>query len=72
MENRPIFVLDEWAAEQDPCFKDVFYRQILPELRQQGKTILAITHDDRYLFAADRVVTLVEGRLDVLAKGRAA
>ncbi|MBN8627828.1 MAG: ATP-binding cassette domain-containing protein, partial [Planctomycetes bacterium] len=72
MDDRPILVFDEWAAEQDPGFKDVFYRQILPELRQRGKTVVAITHDDRYFSAADRVVTLVDGRLDTHAKRIAA
>ncbi len=72
MDNRPIFLFDEWAAEQDPGFKDIFYRQILPELRQRGKTVVAITHDDRYFSAADRVLTLVDGRLDGPMKGIAA
>lgn len=72
MDNRPILVFDEWAAEQDPGFKDIFYRQILPELRQQGKTVVAITHDDRYFSAADRVLKLVDGRLDEPARAAAA
>ena len=72
MEDRPIFVFDEWAAEQDPEFKEIFYRQILPELRQRGKAVVAITHDDRYFSAADRVLTLVDGRLVRLPKGIAA
>lgn len=72
MEDRPIFIFDEWAAEQDPSFKDIFYRQILPELRERGKTVIAITHDDRYFSAADRVLTLVDGRLENGVKGVAA
>lgn len=72
MDDRPIFVFDEWAAEQDPGFKDVFYRQILPELRRRGKCVVAITHDDRYFSAADRVLTLRDGRLDGSVKGVAA
>jgi putative ATP-binding cassette transporter len=72
MDNRPILIFDEWAAEQDPGFKDIFYRQILPELRQQGKTVVAITHDDRYFSAADRVLKLVDGCLDVPTKAAAA
>ncbi len=72
LDDRPIFVFDEWAAEQDPEFKDVFYRRILPELRQRGKTTVAITHDDRYFFAADRVLTLLDGRLASDTKGVAA
>lgn len=72
MDDRPIFVFDEWAAEQDPGFKDVFYRQILPELRRRGKCVVVITHDDRYFSAADRVLTLRDGRLDGSPKGVAA
>lgn len=73
MDQRPVFVFDEWAAEQDPVFKDVFYRQIVPELTMTGRTVVAITHDDRYFFAADRIVKLVEGRMEsVRKKGRAA
>jgi len=72
MDDRPVFVFDEWAAEQDPGFKDVFYRQILPELRRRGKCVVAITHDDRYFSAADRVLTLRDGRLDDTARGIAA
>jgi putative ATP-binding cassette transporter len=72
MDDRPVFVFDEWAAEQDPGFKDVFYRQILPELRRRGKCVVAITHDDRYFSAAGRVLTLRDGRLDGAVKGAAA
>jgi putative ATP-binding cassette transporter len=63
LDDRPIFVFDEWAAEQDPGFKDVFYQQILPELRRIGKTVVAITHDDRYFSVATRVLMVVDGRL---------
>ena len=63
MDQRPVFVFDEWAAEQDPGFKEIFYRQIVPELTLHGKAVIAITHDDRYFFAADRVVELVDGRI---------
>ncbi len=63
LEDRPIYLFDEWAADQDPQFKDIFYRELLPELRSQGKTIIAITHDDRYFELADRVVKLEDGRL---------
>jgi putative ATP-binding cassette transporter len=44
-------------------FKDVFYLQILPELKAQGKTVIVITHDDRYYRVADRVVKLDYGRI---------
>ncbi|MEM7307332.1 MAG: cyclic peptide export ABC transporter [Planctomycetota bacterium] len=63
LEPRPIYVFDEWAAEQDPRFKEVFYRELLPELARRGKTVVAITHDDRYFDCADRIVRLDEGRI---------
>jgi putative ATP-binding cassette transporter len=63
LEDRPIYFFDEWAADQDPKFKDVFYRQILPGLKAQGKTVIVISHDDRYYGAADRIITLESGRL---------
>lgn len=63
LEDRPILVFDEWAADQDPVFKRFFYREVLPELRAQGKTVLVISHDDRYFSVGDRVVRLEEGRI---------
>jgi putative ATP-binding cassette transporter len=63
LDDRPIFVFDEWAAEQDPGFKELFYQQILPELNRSGRTVVAITHDDRYFSAASRVVEVADGRL---------
>ena len=64
MEDRQVLLLDEWAADQDPVFRDVFYREILPELKAAGKTIIAISHDDRYFDAADRVYRLEGGRIN--------
>src|SRR6185295_216726 len=63
LEDRPIYVFDEWAADQDPVFKEIFYHQLLPELRSRGKTVLVISHDDRYFDVADRLIRLEEGRL---------
>ena len=48
LEDRPIYLFDEWAADQDPPFRRVFYQRLLPELKRRGKTVVAITHDDRY------------------------
>ena len=48
LEDRPIYLFDEWAADQDPLFKEVFYLQLLPELKARGKTVLVISHDDHY------------------------
>lgn len=63
LEDRPIYVFDEWAADQDPVFKEVFYRQILAELKQRGKAVLVISHDDRYFQLADRLIKLEDGRI---------
>ncbi|MFP3940749.1 MAG: cyclic peptide export ABC transporter [Thermoanaerobaculia bacterium] len=64
LEDRPVYLFDEWAADQDPVFKEVFYREILAELRRRGKAVVVISHDDRYYHLADRVVKLVDGRVD--------
>ncbi len=63
LEDRPIYLLDEWAADQDPSFRHFFYFQLLPDLKQRGKTVLAITHDDQYYRVADRIIRLDEGRV---------
>ena len=63
LENRPIYLFDEWASDQDPMFKQIFYTQLLPELKNRGKTVLAISHDDRYFHLADRLIKLEDGKL---------
>ncbi|QPL45283.1 cyclic peptide export ABC transporter [Halomonas sp. A40-4] len=63
LEDRPFLVFDEWAADQDPLFKEVFYCEVLPELKRMGKAVLVITHDDRYFQLADRLVRLESGKL---------
>jgi putative pyoverdin transport system ATP-binding/permease protein len=63
LEDRPLCLFDEWAADQDPYFKEVFYRHLLPGLKAAGKTVLVISHDDRYFDVADRIVRLDEGRV---------
>jgi putative ATP-binding cassette transporter len=63
LENRPFLVFDEWAADQDPVFKEVFYCEVLPELRAMGKTVLVISHDDRYFHLADRLVHMEDGQV---------
>lgn len=64
LEDRPIYLFDEWAADQDPAFKDVFYHATLPDLKARGKTIIVISHDDHYYHVADRIVKLDYGRLE--------
>ena len=61
LEDRPIYLFDEWAADQDPTFRDIFYTQLLPELKAKGKIVFAISHDDRYFHLADRLLKLDYG-----------
>jgi cyclic peptide transporter len=68
LEDRSIDVFDEWAADQDPAFRERFYAGIIPGLARAGKTIIAATHDDRYFDVADRIVRMDSGRL-VAVKG---
>lgn len=63
LEHKPILVLDEWAADQDPVFRTKFYRQIIPALRERGYTIIAITHDDRFFDIATARYHMEDGRL---------
>ncbi|MGH9762860.1 MAG: hypothetical protein ACREAC_18715, partial [Blastocatellia bacterium] len=63
LEDRQIYIFDEWAADQDPVFKDVFYLHLLPELKSRDKTIIVISHDDRYYHLADRVIKLDFGKI---------
>lgn len=63
LENKPVIVLDEWAADQDPYFRKYFYEKLLPKLKQDGKTIIAVTHDDAYFKYADRVIKFDYGRI---------
>lgn len=64
LEDRPIYLFDEWAADQDPTFKQIFYNQFLPRLRDSGKTVLVISHDDQYFHVADRIIKLNYGKIE--------
>lgn len=63
IDDKELYVFDEWAADQDPTFKAVFYNEILPALKAKGKAVVAITHDDRYFHLADQLVVLEEGQV---------
>jgi len=64
LEDRRFYLFDEWASDQDPLFKEVFYTQLLPELKARGKTVLVISHDDKYFHVADRFIKLDYGRIE--------
>jgi len=62
-EQKDILLLDEWAADQDPAFRRVFYQTLIPELKALGKTLFIISHDDSYFEHADRLLLMKEGQL---------
>lgn len=68
LENRPIYLFDEWAADQDPEFRKFFYHTLLPEMKALGKIVIAITHDDHYFHIADRVLKMEQGKLSVVER----
>lgn len=68
MEDKPIYLFDEWAADQAPEFRRYFYEELLPDLKQQGKTIIAVTHDDHYYHLADRVIRMEYGAIRKLER----
>lgn len=63
LENTPICLYDEWAADQDPRFRELFYSEIIPELKRQNKLVLVITHDDKYFHLADQLLRFEQGQL---------
>ena len=63
LEDRPIYVFDEWAADQDPQYKEIFYKTLLPDLRERGKLVVVITHDDRYFHLGNQVIKLEDGKM---------
>ena len=63
LEDRPIYFFDEWAADQDPEFRMFFYNDLLPALRNNGKCVIAVTHDEHYFDCADKVLKLEFGEL---------
>lgn len=63
LESKSILVLDEWAADQDPHFRKFFYEELIPKFREEGKTIIAVTHDDAYFNQADRIIKFDAGKI---------
>ncbi len=72
LEHRPVVITDEWAADQDPDFRRVFYEELLPEMKREGKTLIVVSHDDRYFHVADRIVRMADGRIVADAGRRSA
>lgn len=65
LEDRPFYLFDEWASDQDPQFKEFFYTRLLPDLRSSDKAVVVITHDDKYFHLADRVIKLDCGQVEM-------
>jgi putative pyoverdin transport system ATP-binding/permease protein len=63
MEDRPIYLFDEWSSDQDALYREFFYRDVLPGLREMAKAVIVITHDERYRDAADRIIELDYGQI---------
>ncbi|TCP67312.1 cyclic peptide export ABC transporter [Baia soyae] len=68
LEDKPFYLFDEWAADQDPEFRRFFYENLLPDLKERGKCVIAVTHDDGYFHLADRVIKMEYGRIMDLGK----
>lgn len=63
LEDREIYIFDEWAADQDAHFRTAFYTEILAELKLAGKTVIVVSHDDRFWHFGDRILTLDLGQV---------
>jgi ABC-type siderophore export system fused ATPase/permease subunit len=64
LEDRQIYLFDEWAADQDPEFRKFFYHRLITELKNKGKCVIAITHDDHYFHLADKVIKMNMGKME--------
>ena len=69
LEDRPIYLFDEWAADQDPVFRKFFYQDLIFRLKASGKCVIAITHDDHYFHLADKVVKMEMGQITEITEG---
>lgn len=64
LEDRSIYMFDEWTADQDPEFRKYFYEVLLTDLKARGKTVIAISHDDRYFHVADKLLKVDYGKIE--------
>jgi cyclic peptide transporter len=70
LEDAPIYLFDEVAADQDPEFRKFFYRDLLKRMKKEGKIVIAITHDDHYFDVADKIIKMDMGKIDTLEQGK--
>jgi putative ATP-binding cassette transporter len=66
LDDKSVYLFDEWAADQDPQFKEIFYSKILLDLKNNGKAVVVISHDDRYFDKADKLIYMEQGRITSL------
>ncbi|MBT1695447.1 cyclic peptide export ABC transporter [Fulvivirgaceae bacterium PWU4] len=71
LEESPIYLFDEWAADQDPDYRNFFYRTLLPEMKAMGKIVIAITHDDHYFDVADKILKMSQGQPEIYTRQHA-
>ncbi len=67
LEDKPIFLFDEWAADQDPEYKRFFYKELLPKMKKSGKIVIAISHDDHYFDVADKILKMDNGKVEYVS-----
>ena len=72
LEDSPVYVFDEWAADQDPHFRAYFYETLLRDLKERGKTVVVVTHADRYFSVADRIFKMELGKFVPLSAANGA
>ncbi|PUZ30110.1 cyclic peptide transporter [Chitinophaga costaii] len=70
LEDHPVYLFDEWAADQDPSYREFFYLHLLPKMKDAGKIVIAITHDDQYFHVADKVYKMNQGKLETMETAR--
>ncbi len=63
LDESPYLIMDEVAADLDPLFRKYFYEEFLQQLVSQGKTIIAVSHDDKYFSRADRLINIEQGKI---------
>ncbi|HIL77873.1 MAG TPA: ATP-binding cassette domain-containing protein [Methylococcales bacterium] len=63
LEDKAVYVFDEVAADQDPEFRQFFYDVILQKLKKMQKTVIVVTHDEKYFSHCDRLLVMDMGQL---------
>lgn len=62
-EARPILILDEFAADQDPARRAFFYDVLVPRLAAAGHCVVAVTHDEHCFEKCDRLIRMEDGKI---------